>query len=101
MPKFVFAFHGGGMPRTKEEGERVMAAWDRWYQDMGGRLADPGPRSASQRPSTGGVAETAGPTRFRRELRLRRQHRRRRRVAKGCPILADGGTVEVAPVMEM
>ena len=44
MPRFMFVYHGGGMPETPEEGERVMAEWNAWYESMGpavihGRLA--------------------------------------------------------------
>lgn len=36
MPKFVFAYHGGGQPDSQEEGERLMAAWKNWLSGMGG-----------------------------------------------------------------
>ena len=61
MPKFIFAYHGGKMPDTPEEGEKVMAAWNKWYQDMGGKLADPGaPVGKSKTVSAGGVADNGG-----------------------------------------
>ena len=61
MPKFIFAYHGGKMPDTPEEGEKVMAAWNEWYQDMGGKLADPGaPVGKSKTVSAGGVADDGG-----------------------------------------
>ena len=42
MPKYIFAYHGGGMPETPEEGERVMAAWQAWFADMGEAVVVPG-----------------------------------------------------------
>jgi len=27
MPNYVLAYHGGPMPETPEEGERMLAAW--------------------------------------------------------------------------
>ena len=30
MANYIFAYHGGKMPETPEEGERVMAAWGAW-----------------------------------------------------------------------
>ena len=42
MPKYIFAYHGGGMPETEEEGKRVMAAWGAWMESMGDKLVDGG-----------------------------------------------------------
>ena len=42
MPKFLFVYHGGGMPDTPEEGEKMMAAWNAWYADMGSAVVDGG-----------------------------------------------------------
>ncbi len=42
MPNFIFAYHGGSMPESKEEGEKVMAAWGAWYQKMGAKVSNPG-----------------------------------------------------------
>ena len=43
MPKYLLAYHGGGMPATPEEGERVMKAWNDWYGTLGPAIADGGP----------------------------------------------------------
>lgn len=42
MPNYMLAYHGGGMPETKEEGERVMAAWMAWMKDIGEDMVEPG-----------------------------------------------------------
>lgn len=42
MPKYIFAYHGGKMPETQEEGARVMAAWTKWYEELGPAIADGG-----------------------------------------------------------
>ena len=42
MSKFIFAYHGGKMPETPEEGERVMAVWGAWYEGMGSAVIDGG-----------------------------------------------------------
>ena len=42
MAKFAFVYHGGKMPESPEEGERVMAAWGAWYESMGAALLDGG-----------------------------------------------------------
>jgi hypothetical protein len=35
MAKYLLAYHGGGMPETPEEGERIMAAWTKWMGELG------------------------------------------------------------------
>src|SRR5438552_13563272 len=42
MPKYLLAYHGGGMPETDEEKARVMEAWGTWYQELGQAIVDPG-----------------------------------------------------------
>ena len=61
MPDYVFAYHGGGMPETPEEGAKVMAAWQAWYGGMGDALVNPGaPVGMSKTVSSGGVADDGG-----------------------------------------
>ena len=36
MPRYLKIYHGAGMPEIPEEGAKAMAAWDAWYQSMGG-----------------------------------------------------------------
>lgn len=42
MAKFVLVYHGGKMPETPEEKDRVMAAWGAWMEGLGDALVDPG-----------------------------------------------------------
>lgn len=104
MPKYVFAYHGGGMPETPEEGEKVMAAWNAWYGAMGSSLADGG--AACGRSMTvnadgsvspdGGANPLSGYTVVNAE-----SHDAANAIAKGCPILMSGGSVEVCELIEM
>src|SRR5439155_15812239 len=49
MPKFVLAYHGGNAPSSKEEGDKVTAAWGAWIGSLGKALVDPGnPTSAAK-----------------------------------------------------
>ena len=103
MTKFIFAYHGGKMPDTPEEGEKVMAAWNKWYEGMGSKLADPGaPVGKSKTVSTGGVADNGGANPLSGWTVVNADSVDAAvALAKGCPILTAGGSVEVAPVMEM
>lgn len=104
MPKFIFAYHGGGMPETPEEGERVMAAWNAWYGSMGEAVADGGaPVGKSRTVSAGGVADDGGSNPLSGFTVVTAADMDAAcEMAKGCPILEGGnGTVEVAPCVEM
>ena len=58
MPKYIFAYHGGGKPDTPEEGAKVMAAWEAWLGGMGDACVDMGaPVGLSKTVSADGVAE--------------------------------------------
>ena len=104
MAKFVFVYHGGKMPESQEEGERVMAAWGAWFQAMGDAVVDPGaPVGTSSTvhadgsvSSDGGANPTSGYS-----LVSAADQDAALELAKACPILQDGGSVEVAEAMEM
>lgn len=104
MPKFIFAYHGGGMPETPEEGERVMAAWTAWYEQIGPSLADGGaPVGMSKTVTSGGVADDGGSNPLSGFTLVNADTiEAATEMAKGCPILEHAnGSVEVAECMEM
>ena len=41
MPKYILAFRGG-MPKSPEEGQKMMTDWNAWMDELGERLVDPG-----------------------------------------------------------
>ncbi|MEP1201683.1 hypothetical protein [Tateyamaria sp.] len=104
MPKFVFAYHGGGMPETPEEGARMMAAWNDWYAAMGEAVVDGGaPVGQSMTVSQGGVTGDGGANPLSGYTVVQADTIDAAcEMANGCPMIADGsGTVEVAPVIDM
>ncbi|UZD90591.1 hypothetical protein [Cognatishimia activa] len=104
MPKFIFAYHGGGMPETPEEGERVMAAWTAWYEQIGPSLADGGaPVGMSKTVTENGVDDNGGANPLSGFTLVNADNIESAiEMAKGCPIIGDrNGTVEVAECMEM
>lgn len=104
MPDFVFAYHGGGMPETPEEGAKVMAAWEAWYGKMGPALVNPGaPVGMSKTVSSGGIADNGGANPLSGFTVVKADTIEAAcEMAKGCPMVADGsGSVEVAQVHEM
>ncbi len=104
MPKFIFAYHGGGMPETPEEGEKVMAQWNAWYGQMGDKLVDGGaPVGMSSTVSKSGVKGDGGANPLSGYTVVEAADQAAAcEMAKGCPMVQDGsGSVEVAPIMEM
>lgn len=103
MPNFIFAYHGGKAPETPEEGEKVMAAWNKWYEGMGSAVVDGGaPVGMSKTVSSSGVSDDGGANPISGYTIVSAADiAAATDMAKGCPILSDNGSVEVAPIMEM
>jgi hypothetical protein len=103
MPKYVFAYHGGGKPATPEEGEKAMAAWTRWFQDMGDKVVDAGyPVGKSWTVSAAGVADNGGANPISGVSVVQADSiEQATELAKGCPILKANGSIEVAEALPM
>ncbi|MEX0284985.1 MAG: hypothetical protein AB3N23_10270 [Paracoccaceae bacterium] len=103
MPQFIFAYHGGGAPDTPEEGEKVMAAWMAWFGGMGDKVVQPGnPVGMSKTVSSSGVADDGGANPLSGySVVSAGSIEAACDMAAGCPIISDGGSVEVAELMEM
>ena len=104
MPQFIFAYHGGTIPETPEEGEKVMAAWQAWMGGMDDALVQPGaPVGMSMTVSGTGVADGGGANPISGYSVVDAADMEAAiAMAKGCPMVVDGsGSVEVAEVHEM
>lgn len=104
MPKFILAYHGGGMPETPEEGEKEMAKWQAWLGGMEAACVDMGnPVGMSKTVTANGVEDNGGSNPLSGYSIIEAADVDAAcEMAKGCPILDGGnGTVEVAPIVEM
>jgi hypothetical protein len=103
MAKFVFAYTGGpGMAPTPEEGQAIMAAWGQWFGQIGQSLVDPGaPCGASKAVKPGGAvgATAAGLSGY--SIVNAASLDAAVELAKGCPVLSNGGTVEVYETIDV
>jgi len=62
MPKFLFVYHGGKTPETKEAGEAAMKAWGDWFNDLGPAVVDAGnPVMGSRTVDADGEIKAAPP----------------------------------------
>jgi hypothetical protein len=104
MPKYVLAYHGGGMAATEAEQAAAMAAWGAWFGSLGDAVVDGGnPTGASKTVKADGSAVDGGGANPLSGYSLTSATDLDAAVslAKGCPIFASGGTVEVAEAIEM
>lgn len=104
MAKFMFVYHGGSMPETKEEQDRVMAAWGEWYGAMGAAVLDGGgPAGLSKTVSSGGISDDGGANPVSGLTIVEAPDQMAAcEMAKGCPMVTDGsGSVEVAEIIQM
>lgn len=103
MAKYLFAYHGGGMPESPADVQKVMAAWETWMGTLGESLVDGGAPTASlQTVATGGVTAGGGSNPVTGYSFIEADDLEAAiKAAQGCPILDSGGTVEVAEVVAM
>ncbi len=103
MTKYIYAFHGGGMPETPEEGAKMMAAWQAWMGSLGDKMADPGaPVGMSKTVTWGSVSDDGGSNPLSGYTVVHATNIDEAiEMSKGCPILESGGSIEVAECMDM
>lgn len=104
MAKYVFAYHGGGMPESEEEQAKHMAAWGEWMGAHEAAFADMGaPTSIAKTVSPDGVADGGGANPITGYGLIEAADIDAAcEIAKGCPIVVlSGGTVEVAETFEI
>jgi len=102
MTQFVFAYRGGGMAATPEEQQKAMAAWEAWFGTLGSALVNIGnPFAASQTVQPDGSATAGGGELTGYSVVDAADLPAAANLAKGCPILSDGGTVEVYETISM
>ncbi|HTD58367.1 MAG TPA: hypothetical protein VK672_05685 [Solirubrobacteraceae bacterium] len=96
MANYVLAYTGGGMAQTDAEREAAMAAWGRWFGELGSAIVDAGnpfgPSTSVSSSGANGAAET-GLTGY--SILTADSLDAAANLAKGCPVFADGGKVDV------
>jgi hypothetical protein len=104
MAKFLFVYHGGGHPANPAEAKKVMDAWGAWFGAMGAAVIDGGNPvgKSSTVKSDGSVVDNGGSNPSSGYSLIEAANLGEALTkAKGCPILAAGGSVEVAQAMDM
>ncbi|MHB8490156.1 MAG: YciI family protein [Candidatus Dormibacteria bacterium] len=99
MAKFLLVYHGGGMAEGEEAQAKVMAAWGTWFQNLGPALADGGnPIGQAKTIAADGAVSDGGGANPASGYSLIEADSIEAAVAlaKGCPVLEGGATIEVA-----
>jgi hypothetical protein len=101
MPKYLFVYHGGSQPASKEEGDRVMAAWGDWIGQVGKSMVDVGNPAGSNRTvaANGAVSNGGGNPATGYSIIDAPDMDSALNAAKMCPQLKSNGSVEVAEIM--
>ena len=103
MSKFVLAYTGGAMASTPEEQQKAMEAWMAWFGSLGEAVLDVGNPftsgctvAADGSTKDGGAAGLTGYS-----IIEASDLPAAAGMAKGCPVLANGGGVEVYEALPM
>lgn len=98
MAKYVLVYQGGAMAETPEAQEAAMAAWGAWFGSLGDSAVDWGaPFGASAAVGGGGSATGLSGYSIVQADDLAAAVA----MGAGCPIIADGGRVDVYETIEM
>jgi hypothetical protein len=101
MANYLLVFHGGEMPESPEEGARVMQAWTDWFASIDGSVVDQGnPAAATKRIAPNGAVsdDPAGPSGY--SIIKADSLDRAVELAKGCPVLAGGASIQVVETFD-
>jgi hypothetical protein len=103
MANYLLAYTGGGVPATEAEREASMAAWGNWFGTLGPAIVDAGnPFGPSAAVSAGGSVSDGAPSALTGYTVLSAESlSAASELAKGCPVLDAGGSVEVYETFEV
>jgi hypothetical protein len=103
MAKFVLAYRGGSVAESEAEQKAVMDQWMGWFGSLGAAVVDGGNPfgPAKTIASNGSVSDGGGAALTGYSIIDASGLDDATAKAKGCPVLASGGTVDVYEAMEM
>jgi hypothetical protein len=97
VPNYVLVYKGGGMADDEAARQQVMEAWGRWFGSLAEGLVDGGnPFGDSAAVASGGSVSQGAPSGLTGYSIIKSDTlQQATESARGCPILAAGGSVEV------
>lgn len=102
MAKFLVVYKGGEMGATPEAVEATMTKWMEWFGSMGSAVTDFGnPLGASTALGAGGSRGNATSQLTGYSIIEAADLDAAATMAEGCPVLSNGGSLEVYEAMPM
>jgi hypothetical protein len=104
MGKYLLIYHGGRSPETDAQREAETAAWTGWFTGMGEATVDAGdPIAQTKTVASDGSATDDGGANPATGYSILSAGSLDEAVAlaRGCPHLASGGSVEVAELLHI
>ncbi len=99
MGNYLLLYHGGGMPSSPEEGEKVMKAWTDWMGGLGTGLVDAGnPTSTTKTIAADGSVGDGSSAVNGYSVVAADSFDGALAIATGCPHRTYGGSIEVVQV---
>lgn len=97
MANYLLVYHGGGTPEAPTDQEAVMQSWIQWFEGLGSAVVDEGNRvSRAWTVSSDGTDEGGGANPCTGYSVLTAPNMDSALImARGCPILRSGGTIEL------
>jgi hypothetical protein len=103
MGNYLLVYHGGSMPDDDVTRKEVTDAWGAWFGQLGDAVVDPGnPTSATKVLGPDGSVTgggTSAPTGY--TILKAGSHDAAVELARGCPVLLGGASIEVAEIFEV
>lgn len=103
MAKYLLLYAGGKMPESEAEQAVVMSAWESWFGQLGGAVADPGnPFTPASKAiaADGSVKDGAGSASGYSIIEADSLDAATA-MAKGCPVLQGGASIGVYETFEV
>ncbi len=97
MAKYLLLYEGGGMPETEEAQAAAMQAWEAWFTQLGGALADGGNpfTPASNRVAADGSISSGAGSATGYSVLEADSLATATDLAKGCPVLQGGASIGI------
>jgi hypothetical protein len=101
MGKYLFAYRGGMMADTDEQRQAVMQAWGQWFGELGQAIVDPGNPFAGSTSVDGNGGGSVDSQLTGYSVIKADSLDAASALAKGCPVLKGGGSVDVYETIEV
>lgn len=103
MPQYVIVYLGGSPPSSPEEGKQHFAKYMEWLSSLGNSVVSPAnPLKNTNTVNPDGTVSTGGATKMSGYTIVEADSMEAAlTIAKACPFLEIGGSLEVSELVEM